>query len=104
VRNTLLAEGIGHARHLHAAHHAAEVEHVLLRDREPAVGYEPTEVVRAGLLLAAGDGNVQRIGYLLGLLIPVKAHRLFKEGVVVFLHQLSNFDGLFHVVRPVGIS
>ena len=72
VRDGLLAEGCGHARDLHAAHHAAEVEHVLLHDGEAAVGDEPAEVVRGGLLLAAGDGDLERVGDLFGFFVQSK--------------------------------
>ena len=86
MRDALLAQDVRHARHSHAADHAAEVEHILLHDGERAVGDQPAEVVRTGFLLAAGDGNAQRIGDLPGLLVPVEGHRLLVECVLIFLH------------------
>ncbi len=104
VRNALLAEGVGHARDLHAADHAAEVEHVLLHDGESAVCDEPAEVVCAGLLLAAGDGDIERVGYLAGLFVPVEGDWLFEEGVLVLLHELADGDGFGGSVGAVGVG
>ncbi len=104
MRDALFAEGVSHASDLHAADHAAEVEHVLLDDGERAVGDEPAEVVGAGFLLAAGDGNVERIGDLSCLLVPVEGDGLFEEGVLVLLHELADGDGLSGRVGAVGVG
>lgn len=104
MRNTLLAEGVGHAGNLHAPDHAAEVEHVLLDDGERAVGDQPAEVVGAGLLLAAGDGDVKCVGDLAGLFVPVEGDGLFEEGVFVLLHELAYSNGLGGGVGAVGVS
>ena len=94
MRNALLAERVGHARHLHAPNHAAEIKHVLLHNRQAAIGNQPAEVVRARLLLPTRNWNLKRVRHRLRLLVPVERHRLLVERVLVLLHQLANRNSL----------
>ena len=79
VRRAEHTRRVRHPGDPHRADEAAVVVQVGLDDVEAAVGDHPAEPVLAGLLLAPGDRDSQRVGDRLRLLQVVEAARLLVE-------------------------
>ena len=104
MRRAVAAERCRHARDPDAAHEPAEVEEIGLHDLQRIVGQGPAEVVGAGVLLAPGNRNGQRVGNRFRILEAIERHRLLEEGHVMGLEQPSDLDGLGHVIGAVAVG
>src|SRR5688572_8373614 len=69
------------------AHEAAEVKQIRLHDIHTAMLDHPAEAPQAAFLLAAGDGNRQRVGDLLGFVVEIERYGLLEEREAMLEHE-----------------
>ena len=83
--------GLGcHAGDPNTADEAAKVEKIWLNDLHGIVFNHPTESMQARFLFAAGNGNFQGVGHLLGFFQLVETARFFIKSDLMVLQNLAD--------------